>query len=43
MKVEMIDKPATLSTFIENLPKDSTLYIDLEGNKLSHHGTLQST
>lgn len=40
MEVEMTDKPATLSTFIENLPKDSTLYVDLEGNNLSHHGTL---
>jgi exonuclease 3'-5' domain-containing protein 1 len=40
MKVEMIDKPEALKTFIDSLDKASILYVDLEGNNLSRHGTL---
>jgi exonuclease 3'-5' domain-containing protein 1 len=40
MEVEMIDKPEALKTFIDGLDKDSILYVDLEGNNLSRHGTL---
>jgi exonuclease 3'-5' domain-containing protein 1 len=40
MEVEMIDKAEALKTFIDALDKDSILYVDLEGNNLSRHGTL---
>lgn len=43
MEAEMIDTAAGLESFLNDLPLDSTrpsLFIDLEGNNLSRHGTL---
>jgi exonuclease 3'-5' domain-containing protein 1 len=36
----MIDNATALKAFIDGLDKDSILYVDLEGNNLSRHGTL---
>lgn len=36
----LVDTPDTLDTFLNNLPPAGTLYMDLEGNRLSRHGTL---
>jgi exonuclease 3'-5' domain-containing protein 1 len=43
MEAEIIDTAAALSSFLTNLPQhiaQPNLFIDLEGNKLSRHGTL---
>jgi exonuclease 3'-5' domain-containing protein 1 len=40
MEPEMIDNATALKAFIDGLDKDSILYVDLEGNNLSRHGTL---
>jgi exonuclease 3'-5' domain-containing protein 1 len=43
MEVQMIDTADALKTFLDGLPQSSTqpnLFIDLEGNNLSRHGTL---
>lgn len=40
MEVEMIDKAEALKAFIDSIGADAILYVDLEGNNLSRHGTL---
>ena len=43
MEVEMIDTATALTSFLDGLPQASAqpnLFIDLEGNNLSRHGTL---
>jgi exonuclease 3'-5' domain-containing protein 1 len=42
-EAEIIDTAAALKSFLDGLPQDNTkpnLFIDLEGNNLSRHGTL---
>jgi exonuclease 3'-5' domain-containing protein 1 len=40
MDYELIDTTAMLKTFIDSIGADAILYVDLEGNNLSRHGTL---